>query len=87
MAFGQSERKIRGRRKVPKSEGRSRTIKKYASVMRGVYMDTCHYKMRKKDHRFHYNDWLLKLKKVIYLIYYNSCIDIPFLNLTAVFPR
>lgn len=87
MAFGQSERKIRGRRKVPKIEGRSTVIKKYASAVHGAYVDTCCYEVRVKDHRFHYNDWLLMFKKVIYPVCYNSYIDIPFLDFTAVFAR
>lgn len=40
MAFGQYKRKIQGRRKVPKTEGRSRTIKKYAFCpAQGIYYD------------------------------------------------
>lgn len=52
-----------------------------------AYVDTCHFELRRKDHRFHYNDWLLKFKKVIYLVGYNSYIDIQFLDFTAVFSR
>lgn len=73
MAFGQSERKIWGRRKVPKIGGRSRITELF--------------ELRRKDHRCHYNDWLFKFKKVIYLIGYNSYIDIQFLDFTAVFSR
>lgn len=52
-----------------------------------AYVDTCHFELRRKDHRCHYNDWLIKFKKVIYLIGYNSYIDIQFLDFTAVFSR
>lgn len=38
MAFGQYKKKIWGRRKVPKIEGRSRIIKKYAFVMQRAYV-------------------------------------------------
>lgn len=87
MAFGQSERKIWGRRKVPKIGGRSRITEKYIFVMDVAYVDTCHFELRRKDHRCHYNDWLIKFKKVICLIGYNSYIDIQFLDFTAVFSR
>lgn len=47
-------------------------------------MNICCYELRRKGHGFHYNDWLFKFRKVIYLIRYNSHIDIPFLDFKAV---
>lgn len=96
VAFGQNKRKLWGRRKIPKIEGTSRIIKRYTFVMHRKYVmmpyawqqvNICCYVLRRKGNGFHYNDRLFKFRKVIYLICYNSYIDVPLLDFTAACSR